>query len=82
VLGVPDPVLGEIGVAYVVPTAEADRATLEVPPLRAWCRERLADYKSPDRIVVVDDLPMTPMLKIDKRALLERFTQSRGGEPA
>jgi non-ribosomal peptide synthetase component E (peptide arylation enzyme) len=42
--------------------------------LRAWCRERIADYKAPDRVVLVDDLPMTPMMKIDKRALVERVT--------
>jgi non-ribosomal peptide synthetase component E (peptide arylation enzyme) len=46
--------------------------------LRAWARSRLADYKAPDRVAIVDDLPLTPMSKIDKRALLamgvEQFT--------
>ncbi|HET6952427.1 MAG TPA: AMP-binding protein [Acidimicrobiales bacterium] len=67
IVGVPAPVIGEIGVAFVVP---ADPAA---PPsdvaLRAWCRERLADYKAPDELVLVEALPLTPMLKVDKLAL-------------
>jgi non-ribosomal peptide synthetase component E (peptide arylation enzyme) len=40
-----------------------------------WCRDRLADYKAPDRVIVVDDLPTTSMLKVDKRALSARAEQ-------
>jgi acyl-CoA synthetase (AMP-forming)/AMP-acid ligase II len=69
VLGVPAPVIGEIGVAFVVATAECDAPSLD--ELRAWCGARLADYKAPDRMVVVDALPRTSMLKVDKVALLE-----------
>jgi len=50
VVGVPDRVLGEIGVAFVVP---AGAASLSPEDVRAWCRARLADYKAPDRVVVV-----------------------------
>jgi acyl-CoA synthetase (AMP-forming)/AMP-acid ligase II len=75
VVGVPDTVLGEIGVAFVVPVPGAEPPTLEV--LRAWCRDRLADYKAPDRLELVDDLPVTSMLKIDKRALAARTTEER-----
>jgi len=74
VVGAPDPVLGEIGVAFLVATSDADRAALELATLRSWCRERLTDYKAPDRVTIVDDFPVTPMMKIDKRALLERAT--------
>ena len=70
VVGAPDPDLGELGVAYVVPESGASAPDLD--QLRAWCRDRLADYKAPDRLEVVDDLPLTSMLKIDKRALTER----------
>jgi acyl-CoA synthetase (AMP-forming)/AMP-acid ligase II len=62
VVGVPDAVLGEIGVAFVVGAVDPEE-------LRAWCRTRLADYKAPDRVVVVDELPLTSMLKVDKQAL-------------
>ena len=50
VVGVPAPVIGEIGVAFVVldPGGALDASDDE---LRAWCRDRLADYKAPDRFV-------------------------------
>jgi acyl-CoA synthetase (AMP-forming)/AMP-acid ligase II len=72
VVGAPDDVLGEVGVAFVVPSAGADTDVLAIDVLRPWCRERLADYKAPDRVRVVDELPMTPMMKIDKAALVEQ----------
>ena len=75
VIGTPDPVLGEVGVAFVVAAPDANRASVSREELRAWCRERLADYKAPDRVIVVDDLPTTSMLKVDKRALAARAEQ-------
>jgi acyl-CoA synthetase (AMP-forming)/AMP-acid ligase II len=74
VVGAPDPDLGEIGVAFVVPEPGTATEMLDRDSLRAWCRERIADYKAPDRVVVLDELPLTPMQKIDKRALTERIT--------
>jgi len=75
VVGVPDPVLGEIGAAFVVPEPGAPPPTRD--GLRAWCRDRLADYKAPDRLELVDELPLTSMHKVDKRALAARTTEDR-----
>ena len=72
VVGVPDPVLGEIGAAFVVPVAGPSPPDLDT--LRGWCRDRLADYKAPDRLTVLDELPLTSMLKVDKRALAAQAT--------
>jgi acyl-CoA synthetase (AMP-forming)/AMP-acid ligase II len=58
-----------------VPVVDADPGALSREELRAWCRGRLADYKAPDRVIVVEDLPTTSMLKIDKRALAARADQ-------
>jgi acyl-CoA synthetase (AMP-forming)/AMP-acid ligase II len=66
VVGIPDRVLGEIGVAFVVPAAGATPALDE---LRAHVRDTLADYKAPDRLVVLPELPLTAMGKVDKGAL-------------
>jgi acyl-CoA synthetase (AMP-forming)/AMP-acid ligase II len=66
VVGMPDPVLGQIGVACIVPAAGAD---LGLDELRDWCRQRLADYKAPDRIELMTELPLTSMHKVDKQAL-------------
>jgi len=70
VVGAPDPVLGEIGVAFVVPTGDGpvDEEAL-LAELRAAARAALADYKAPDRLVVAERLPLTSMMKVDKRAL-------------
>ncbi|HET9728949.1 MAG TPA: long-chain fatty acid--CoA ligase, partial [Acidimicrobiia bacterium] len=65
VIGHADPVLGEIGVAFVVP--RGDPPSLE--ELRAWCCKVLADYKAPDRLVLLEALPLTSIGKVDKRAL-------------
>jgi acyl-CoA synthetase (AMP-forming)/AMP-acid ligase II len=66
VVGLPDPVLGQIGAAYVVP---ASGAAPQLDDLRTWCRQRLADYKAPDRLELLTELPLTSMLKVDKQAL-------------
>ena len=76
VLGSPDPVLGEIGVAFVVPAA-GTAPTLD--ELRTACKAALADYKSPDRLVLVDALPVTSIGKVDKRALARDAARAAGG---
>jgi acyl-CoA synthetase (AMP-forming)/AMP-acid ligase II len=62
VVGTPDDVLGEIGVAVVV---AAPGETPDLASLRAHCAGQLSDYKAPDALVVVDELPLTPMMKVD-----------------
>jgi acyl-CoA synthetase (AMP-forming)/AMP-acid ligase II len=80
VVGVPDPVLGEIGVAFVVLADDApvDRGDADpiLADVRAWCQARIADYKAPDRVVVVDELPLTAVGKLDKPALAARSSTS------
>lgn len=65
----PDDVMGEVGVAVVVPVDPDRPPTLE--DLRAHGEGRLARYKLPEAVRVVDDLPLTPMQKVDRRALAE-----------
>ena len=73
VAGIPDGVLGAIGMAWVVPAP--DGPDPDLASLRQWCREQLADYKSPDRLTVVDDLPRNQLGKVDKVALLSRAAE-------
>lgn len=68
VVGVPAPVIGEIGVAFVV---RSGTESLTEAGLRAWCRDRIADYKIPDTVVFVDDLPVNATFKVDTRRLKE-----------
>ncbi|WP_166903432.1 class I adenylate-forming enzyme family protein [Mycobacterium sp. DL440] len=67
VIGRPAPIIGEIGVAVVVPQDPAIPPTLA--ELRAHVAAELADYKAPDELLVVDELPLTAMLKPDRAAL-------------
>ena len=66
VVGVPDETLGEEIAALVV---RRPGSTLAVPELLEWCRERVAAYKYPRRIVFVDHLPKGPTGKILKRSI-------------
>ncbi len=81
VVGVPDEVLGEIGVAVIV--AQPGEVSPDLATLRAHCAGQLSDYKAPDALVIVDELPLTPMMKVDPNqlALLARpgAEERRGG---
>ena len=61
--------LGEIGILFAVPRAGAD---VDLAEVRSFVGNRLASYKSPDALVVVDALPLTPIGKVDKLALRSR----------
>jgi acyl-CoA synthetase (AMP-forming)/AMP-acid ligase II len=67
VVGHPAPVIGEIGVAFVVPSRPTSPPTLD--ELRTFVAGTLADYKAPDRLVVLESLPLTAMAKVDRQAL-------------
>jgi fatty-acyl-CoA synthase len=72
VLGVPDARLGHVGYAWVQPHQGAD--VIDVDALRAHIGSRLAFFKVPRSIEVIDQLPTTPSGKVQKyklRTLLE-----------
>ena len=66
VVGQADDVLGEVVVAYV---SVRPGATVTVEELEALCAERLAKYKRPVAIELLDELPKNHVGKIDKPAL-------------
>lgn len=65
VIGQPDEQRGEVVVAYV--TVVGDDA--DPVELRSFCRERLAGYKVPREVIVVEEMPRGPTGKILKREL-------------
>ncbi len=65
ITGEPSDAAGERVVAHVVRRDPA----LNEETLTAWCRERLAGYKVPRRIVFRHDLPKTNVGKVLRRAL-------------
>ena len=72
VVGVPDRDRGEVGVAAVELNAGA---TATVETLTAFCRERLASYKVPARIVfrTAEEFPRTATGKVQKPRLREEL---------
>jgi O-succinylbenzoic acid--CoA ligase len=65
VVGIPDPEWGEAVAAFVVGSAGEEE-------LAAHCRERMAAYKCPKRVHLVDELPRTPAGKVMRGALRAR----------
>ena len=69
VVAAPDGRLGEVPAAFVVAKAgQSPRPEAIV----AWCDERLANFKVPRHVYLVDDLPLNPSGKVLKRELRER----------
>lgn len=66
VLGIADETWGEIVSAAVV---LGDQELLALPELREWCQSRLAPYKIPRRLAVLETLPRNAMGKVTKPAL-------------
>jgi long-chain acyl-CoA synthetase len=66
VVGVPHPATGEAVRAYVVPVPGA---TVDEATVQAWARERLARYKCPSSVLVVDELPKGMTGKVLRRVL-------------
>ena len=62
-----DEVLGEVGVAVVVPRSPQHPPSLE--DLRAQAAATLAHHKLPESLLVADSLPLTAMQKVDRRSL-------------
>lgn len=71
IVGVPDEWWGEIGVAFVVPAADAHPTSED---LLAHCDANLARFKVPERVVFIagEELPTTPTGKVQKFRLAER----------
>jgi acyl-CoA synthetase (AMP-forming)/AMP-acid ligase II len=72
----PDDRLGEVGAAFVVPTAGVQ---LDADELIAWARTHMANYKVPRRVQVVDALPMNASGKVVKGELRSRLEREADG---
>lgn len=72
VLGLPDPDFGEQVVAVVVPAA--GQPAPEPQALVDWCKDRLASFKKPRRVELVDALPRNALGKVQKHILRERLS--------
>jgi acyl-CoA synthetase (AMP-forming)/AMP-acid ligase II len=69
IVGVPDARMGEVGMAFVVPTAGR---TVDRDEVLAWARGHMANYKAPRYVEVVDELPLNASGKVLKYELRQR----------
>ena len=71
VIGIPDARLGEVGMAFVV------GGSADPESIMAWCRDRMANYKVPRAIELVDELPLNATGKVMKEELRARAQRSQ-----
>ena len=69
VIGVPDEVRGQIAKAFVVLKPGQSVSSEE---LIAFCRDKIATYKLPREVVMVNELPRTPTGKLLRRVLKQK----------
>jgi fatty-acyl-CoA synthase len=85
VFAIADPKWVEAVTAAVV---AKESAAISPDQVIAHCRSRLAPFKAPKHVVIIDGLPKNPSGKILKRELRERYAQlargtaATGGSPA
>jgi fatty-acyl-CoA synthase len=72
-VGVPDPKWGEVGKACVVVT---DPDTFSTEEFLGFLGERLARYKLPRTVLVLEEIPKTAIGKIDKKLLVDQGEES------
>ena len=72
-----DPMLNEVPVVFVLPPegSTADNEALAVQVLAA-CAEKLADFKVPREVRIVDELPRSTLEKIAKNQLRDLVNES------
>ncbi len=80
VVGVPDQRYGEELMAWVIPRGGA---SLDSEAIRRFCQDRIAHYKIPRYVRLVDEFPMTVTGKVQKFKLRERaIDELRASAPA
>ena len=77
VVGLPDSVLGEISCAAIrVKPGE----TVDLEELKKFLQSKIADYKVPDKYIIVDEFPLTASGKLKKIELQEQLKIKLGDE--
>ncbi|MCX7750011.1 MAG: long-chain-fatty-acid--CoA ligase [Candidatus Bipolaricaulota bacterium] len=69
VVGVPDPVMGEVGMAFIIPR---EGHNLDPQEIVDFCARKIAAFKVPRYIVIGEPFPMTASGKVQKFKLAER----------
>ena len=70
VVGLPDLRVGQVPAAAVVLTSDGAATASE---LLEWAKRKMAPYKVPSRMVLVESLPMNAMMKVQRSAVAALF---------
>jgi long-chain acyl-CoA synthetase len=73
VVGVPDPVYGERVAAFIV---LREGHTVDPQELRRFAQQHLADYKLPEEVQLLKELPKNTVGKVQRRALKEMLLRA------
>ena len=76
VAGIPDNVMGEMVVAWVVPKPGEVVTTSEI---QEWCSQRLARYKIPRQVEFPQRLPKSTVGKVLRRELVRQYLENLKG---
>ncbi len=83
VVGRPHPMLDEVPVAYVMVAGGVDKAPPDyADQVLAACRDKLADFKVPAEVRLVDDFPRSTIEKIAKNTLRAALAAEAEGAKA
>ena len=74
VIGLPDPTWGQTVTAVIVPR---DGTSVSLEDVRAHCQGKIAGYKTPKAIRLVDRIPKNETGKVIKRELRDRFAEGQ-----
>jgi acyl-CoA synthetase (AMP-forming)/AMP-acid ligase II len=72
VVGRPDPVMGEVGRAYIIPKPGSAITPEEI---KEFLADKLAKYKIPEDIIFRNNLPISPIGKVKKLDLYEEINR-------
>lgn len=73
VVPIPDEILGEVGMAYIVPKPGESPTKEE---LMSYCKRELASIKIPKEFVFKDRLPLTDVGKVDRKTLKKEAAEA------
>nr|WP_269719500.1 hypothetical protein [Bacillus timonensis] len=77
IVGLPDTVLGEISCACI---KIKPNTSPSVEELMEFVRPKVADYKVPDKLLIMDEFPMTASGKIRKVSLQDQLKEKLEAE--
>ena len=64
----------DFGEAVIAIVTVSDGKQFDEAQVREFCRERVANFKLPKKVIVLDDLPRNVMGKVQKNLLRERYS--------